>query len=163
LRWRFDPILYGHSQLEAFEAIARVMAHHGVETCTFSFPSTRSLKGDLTEQLRSAGIAPWPEEEKPAFLRAMLGIARPLGLKLLSCCQPQNARLCPGIELASCIPAEVLERGHPLRTALPRERDWSQRKNCLCAPSEDIGDYDRDRCFSGCAYCYSKAGGPLAS
>jgi hypothetical protein len=159
LRWRFDPILYKRSTLEQFEAIATVMAGLGIETCTFSFPSYRSLKGDLAPQFNAAGIEPWPREEKPAFLKGMWSIAQGLGLRLLSCCQPENEALCNGIAPASCIPAEVLERGHPHKLTLPRDRDWSQRKNCQCAVSEDLGDYERDRCLSGCAYCYSRAGG----
>lgn len=159
LRWRFDPLVYGWSSLEQFERIATVMTNTGIETCTFSFPSYRSLKGDLTPQFEAAGIHRWPPEEKPAFLAGLQRIAQPLGLKLLSCCQPENERMHDRIKAASCIPADVLERGHPLHLPLPREKDRSQRQHCHCAPSEDIGDYDKDKCLSGCVYCYSRAGG----
>jgi len=161
IRWRFDPVLEGLSSIEDFDRIAAAMAGIGVETCTFSFPAYRSLKGDLTPQFEAAGIPRWREADKGPFVRHMAEIASGTGIRLLSCCQPENLALDPRVEAASCIPREVLERGHPDNTPLPGGRDRSQRTHCNCAVSEDIGDYEKDRCGGGCAYCYSKAGGPL--
>jgi hypothetical protein len=156
VRWRFDPILADHSRLDDFARIAAAMAALGVPTCTFSFPAYRSLRGDLTPQFEAAGIRRWREEEKPGFVRAMAEIARPLGVALLSCAQPENLALCPYVAAAQCVPADVLSRGHPDGAACGLGRDRSQRTHCLCVESEEIGRYD-DLCRGGCAYCYSKA------
>ena len=162
LRWRFDPLLKGHSSLKRFTEIARVASNLGIETCTFSFPAYFSLKGDLTPAFEAAGIPSWTEPEKRDFLSAMVDIAAPLGLRLLSCTQPDNLALHPAIEAAQCIPQDILERGDPAHRPLTLPKDVSQRSKCLCIQSEDIGDYETDRCRGGCVYCYSKAGGPGA-
>jgi len=156
VRWRFDPILSDHSRLDDFARIAAAMSALGVPTCTFSFPSYRSLKGDLTPQFEAAGIRRWRDEEKPAVVRALAEIAGPLGIALLSCAQPENLAMSPRVSAAQCIPADVLTRGHPDRAACGLGRDRSQRTHCLCVESEEIGRYD-DLCLGGCAYCYSKA------
>ncbi|MCK9459748.1 MAG: DUF1848 domain-containing protein [Proteobacteria bacterium] len=156
VRWRFDPILAGHSRLEDFARIAAAMSALGVTTCTFSFPSYRSLKGDLAPQFEAAGIPRWREEEKPAFVRSMVEIARPLGIALLSCAQPDNLSLSPYVQPAQCVPADILAHGHPHGEPCTLGRDRSQRTHCLCVESEEIGRYD-DVCLGGCAYCYSKA------
>jgi hypothetical protein len=156
VRWRFDPILAGLARLDDFARIAEAMSRLGIRTCTFSFPAYRSLKGDLSSQFEAAGIPRWCEEDKAPFLCSMIGIAKPLGISLLSCAQKENLALHPDVAMAQCIPAGVLERGHPDRLPLELPRDRSQRTHCLCVESEDIGRYD-DLCGGGCAYCYSKA------
>ncbi len=161
IRWRFDPLLKGFTTLETFERIASRAAALGVLTCTFSFPAYFSLKGDLSPLFDRANIPKWTATEKTVFLKAMVDIAKPLGIRLLTCTQPTSAAVDPWISPAQCIPKDVLERGHPEHAPLSLEKDASQRSKCLCIQSEDIGDYETDRCRGGCAYCYSKAGGPL--
>jgi hypothetical protein len=160
IRWRFDPILKRFTSLNMFERIAKEMSKNGVMTCTFSFPAYFSLRGDLTAQFERAGIPKWLESEKIEFLKEMVRIAGDLGVELLSCAQPGNAKFFDAIKEAQCIPADLLERGDPSGERLNLSKDRSQRSHCNCIESEDIGDYDKDRCFGGCAYCYSKAGGP---
>lgn len=162
LRWRFDPLLKNLSSIETFQKIAEVVSALKIPTCTFSFPAYFSLKGDLSSQFEKAGILQWSSAEKRSFLNEMVEIARPLGIRLLSCTQPENCDFNPWIEQAQCIPREVLEQGHPRRIPLLLTKDVSQRSKCLCIQSDDIGDYETDRCKGGCVYCYSKAGGPMA-
>jgi Domain of unknown function (DUF1848) len=159
IRWRFDPILKGWSTVEDFRRIAEVMSGLQVPDCTFSFPTYRSLKGDLTPQFERAKIPRWNNIEKIEFLSEMANVADSLGITLLSCSQPENIQLEPSIKEAQCIPRNVLERGHPDGLLLELEKDFSQRKACQCIQSDDIGSYDTDRCKSGCVYCYSRAGG----
>lgn len=158
IRWRFDPLVKTFSSVARFRAIAAVMADLGIRTCTFSFPAYRSLKGDLTPAFERAGIPRWEEADKAAFLEALAEAAAALGITLLSCSQPENLGLASGVEPAQCIPRDALERG--LGRAIDLGFDRSQRSHCRCVESEDIGDYETDRCLGGCAYCYSKAGGP---
>ncbi len=161
IRWRYDPLLRGLSKVETFKRIAHRMGELGVDSCTFSFPAYRSLKGSLTPFFEQAGIPRWTEARKATFLIELLDAADELGIRLLSCAQPKNLGIDPRVGAAQCIPQGVLERGDPLGESLERARDYSQRSACQCLPSEDIGDYDADRCLGGCVYCYSKAGGPL--
>ncbi|MCP4602175.1 MAG: DUF1848 domain-containing protein [Proteobacteria bacterium] len=163
IRWRFDPLLKGHSSIETFAVIADKMFESGVSTCTFSFPAYKSLKGDLTPQFERAGISRWSRDEQVEFLAEIVGIAASLGIEMLSCSQPENTKLCAAVKPAQCIPEDVIERGDPEEEALDLPKDRSQRTHCRCIESEDIGDYERDRCLGGCIYCYSKAGGPINS
>jgi hypothetical protein len=161
VRWRFDPLLAGRSSLDTFERIARAMGRLGIETCTFSFPAYRSLKGDLAPAFAAAGIASWRDEDKGPFISHLADIAAANGLRLLSCNQPENLALDPRVAPAACVSRVDLERGHPSRASLSvLGRDRSQRSHCNCVESEDLGRYETDRCLGGCAYCYSKAGGP---
>ncbi len=163
LRWRFDPLLFGLNGLEAFERIARPLAAAGVPTVTVSFPSSMSLAGPLGPRYAAAGIEPWPGiAAKAGFAAALVDRASALGLRVLACCQPKVVARVPGLEGAQCIPREVLAALHPRAEPFPEARDRSQRRHCACLPSLDIGDYAEDPCGSGCAYCYSRAGGPAA-
>lgn len=162
LRWRFDPLIYRRNGLELFRQLAAPMADLGVPTVTVSFPSSMSLAGSLLPRYRAAGIEPWPGiAAKVAFATELVAGARERGLRALACCQPKVTGRVEGLERAQCIPLEVLTELHPRGLPFERRKDASQRRHCACPPSEDIGDYDLDRCRSGCAYCYSRAGGPL--
>lgn len=160
IRWRFDPLLKNYSSIKTFQKIAEAVSALKIPTCTFSFPAYFSLKGDLSLQFENAGIPKWEPTEKEAFLTDMVDIARPLDIRLLSCTQPENCEIHPWIEQAQCIPQDVLEQGHPLHTPLVPTKDYAQRSKCRCIQSDDIGNYETDRCLGGCVYCYSKAGGP---
>ncbi len=159
IRWRFDPLLKEFSSIKTFEKIAIRMSELKILTCTFSFPAYFSLKGDLTANFESAKIPKWHHSEKAEFLEEMVKIAQPLGIKLFTCTQPENTAFSEQIEKSQCISKEVLEKGHPQHKMLDLPKDFSQRAKCLCIQSEDIGDYDTDKCRGGCVYCYSKAGG----
>lgn len=158
--WRFDPLLKGFTSLTTFRRIGEKMSELEIKSCTFSYPSYFSLKGDLKPHFERAGIPPWTEREQYEFTEELSHIARDLGLQLQVCAQPRIAALHPDIQEAQCIPKELIERGHSPFEPLSLPKDRSQRTHCLCIESEDIGDYIQDPCHGGCVYCYSKAGGP---
>ncbi len=162
LRWRFDPIWPRPGLLEDFERLADELARVGATTCTFSFPARYSLRGPLTGIYRREGIPLPTMAQRAELLERLVALARPRGIRLLSCSQPENLTLLPpgSIEPAQCIPREILEGLHPEGRRFPLTgHDRSQRKACRCLPSEDVGSYRDDPCGSGCVYCYSKAGG----
>lgn len=158
IRWRFDPILRNRSTLALFEKIAEAVTDAGIRDCIFSFPSYRSLKGNLSPHFEAAKIPAWTTGARDDFAKRLCDSAEKMGITLLACCQPFLSEVDPRIRRASCIDPELLEKGHPEKTPLCLPKDPSQRTDCLCVVSEDIGRYD-DWCGGGCAYCYSKAGG----
>jgi hypothetical protein len=160
IRWRFDPLLYRWTSPDIFVRLADRMCALGVDTCTISLPSSRSLRGSLAAQYRQFGLEPWPPNALRDLVGRMAEIARCRNLRLLSCCRPRLLALDPWIEPAQCVPLEVLEDLHPDGESYPAAKDRSQRRQCCCPRSEDIGDYAADRCRTGCVYCYSPAGGP---
>lgn len=158
--WRFDPVLPGVSDLATFEALAGELGGRGVRSCIFSFPAQMSLKGSLDPQYARFGIRRASRVEKRETALRMAEIAARHGLSLQVCNQPGVVADCGGaVQEARCISAELAAKLHPRAFPLTLDRDPSQRRNCNCDRSHDIGRYD-DLCRSGCAYCYSRAGGP---
>ena len=162
IRWRFDPLLKGYTTIDDFVKIGTWMSDLGITTCTFSFPSYFSLKGDLTSQFEAHAIPKWTSAEKEVFLEELIEKADEMSIELFSCCQPENTRH-GYVKESACIDKGLLERGHPERLPLLLDKDPSQRRRCNCIKSDDIGDYQRHLCKGGCVYCYSKAGGPGAA
>lgn len=163
VRWRFDPLVYSASTVETFAQLAEAFAALGVPTCTFAFPSARSLRGDLLARYAALDVPVWPDEEaRRAFVRELASVAKPLGIRLLSCSQPEVLGYHPAVKQAQCIPLDVLAAAYPAGTPGPAGKDASQRRHCACPPSEELGDYRTDACRTGCLYCYSTLGGPDA-
>jgi hypothetical protein len=160
LIWRFDPVIRGRMTVASFAALAPELAGRGVRTCIISFPAYMSLKGPLDAQYRCFGVERWSRQEKRDFALRLAEVAACLGLELQACCQPKLVADAGGaITPAACISAELAAELHPRGLPLELGKDPRQRRHCRCAVSHDIGRYS-DRCGSGCAYCYSSAGGP---
>lgn len=159
--WRYDPVLPAVSSPDTFARLAARLARAGVRRCFASFLSSLSLKGSLLPQYARFGLAPSPLAEKVEWSARLAEIAAQEGIELRLCCQPKVVeRLGGAVAPASCIDADLAGALHPLGVAVPGGRDASQRRHCRCAPSTDLGDYRLHPCRTGCAYCYSKAGGP---
>jgi hypothetical protein len=159
--WRFDPLLPGRSSPETFARLAASMAGLGVRRCITSFLSSMSLKGSLLPQYARCGLAPSPLAEKIEWAGRLAERAKAEGVELRLCCQPKVVEGLGGaVGEAACIDGEMASALHPECRILGVGKDPSQRRNCRCAPSLDIGDYAAHACRTGCGYCYSKAGGP---
>jgi hypothetical protein len=165
LRWRFDPLLPLADLADTFARLADAFARLEVPTCTVSFPATRSLRGPLIRRYRELGVPCWPAASPAAKADAvarLADLAAERGIRLLACSQPDTVALHPAVRAAQCIPLDVLAAAHPPGAPAPRGNDSTQRRACRCPPSEDLGDYRRDACRTGCLYCYSTLGGPDA-
>ena len=159
LIWRFDPLLNGVTRVETFAELAAQMGSRGVRSCITSFPAYMSLKGPLDPQYARFGITRWSRAQKRDFALELAEVAQRNGLTLFACNQPKVVADSDGaLQAACCISAELASELHPRRLPLELPKDPAQRRHCNCALSHDIGRYD-DRCGSGCAYCYSSAGG----
>jgi len=159
--WRFDPVLPAVSSRDTFARLAARLARAGVRRCIASFLSSLSLKGSLLPQYARFGLAPSPLGEKAAWAARLAETAVAEGIELRLCCQPKVVeRLGGAVAPAACIDAELAAALHPRGVAVPGGRDVSQRRHCRCVPSTDLGDYAAHPCRTGCAYCYSRAGGP---
>ena len=77
-------------------------------------------------------------------------IARENNLIIDTCAEDIDLSLF-GIKYALCIDNNLIERiiGYPLKAA----KDKSQRLECGCVSSVDIGAYNS--CSNGCLYCYA--------
>jgi hypothetical protein len=158
--WRFDPLLRGITELGTFAELAAELGGRGVRSCIVSFPAYMSLKGPLDRQYERYGISRWSRVEKREFALRLVEVATRFGLTLMACNQPRVVQDTGGaVRPAACVSAELAAALHPREIPLDLPKDPSQRRNCNCSLSHDIGRYT-DRCGSGCVYCYSAAGGP---
>lgn len=167
LRWRFDPIVTLEkdsslwSSVDYFANLAQEMAKLGIDNCYFSFCQIYPRKF-TNRNLKQAGIifiTPSLREQKD-LVEKMKAIAKPLGMTLYSCTQPQLEGI-SGIIPASCIDAELLTKLHPQKLPAILRQDPTMarlRPGCFCTESIDIGAYLP--CGHGCVYCYAEAAIP---
>ncbi len=155
INWRFDPILFWHegqkNNLNSFYPIADFMGEMGIRRCTFSFVTpynkVKKRTGEFDQQLYDP-----PLQQKLDVLANLSEFAKSRGIVLESCCDGQVLGV-NGIVRGRCIHG-------PLLSALAGERaslanDKSQRQDCGCSKSSDIGSYDMS-CPHACTYCYAK-------
>lgn len=159
VRWRFDPILHWlegglvRTNMERFSAICTAAAAAGLNECTFSFAQhyrkvqRRSLKTGL--QLTDP-----PLEEKLRLTELLAAQAARFGLVLKSCSDSRWTAV-GGVTAACCIDGELLNqlRGDGMKASLAR--DGSQRQDCGCTKSIDIGSYAQRCVQPACIYCYA--------
>jgi len=92
-------------------------------------------------------------EEKKEAARYLVEIAQRWQLNLFSCSQDFLAAI-PGIKPSACIDGRLLARLHPHQEAVSFKKDKSQRPECHCTESVDIGSYTQF-CPHSCLYCYA--------
>ena len=158
INWRFDPILYWiderglHSNLEFFPKLAEQVAQIGIKRCTFSFATWYKKCRFRTKRQDLTFIEP-DEEEKLLAIYSLVEVASLYNISLFSCAQDEWLKV-KGINKSRCIDGELLAKLHPQGEPAPLDKDKSQRKECGCTTSIDIGSYSQT-CFSGCRYCYA--------
>jgi len=155
---RFDPVVFWsdggavRTNLGEFLGIAAAAAGAGIKDIRTSFAQWYGKAKRRAAARRLAFVDP-PDEAKREHAAALAGIAAAHGLVLHACSQPALAGL-PGIVPSACIDGALLESLHPRREPASRRKDRSQRPDCLCAESKDIGSYTQ-ACPCGCVYCYA--------
>jgi hypothetical protein len=85
-----------------------------------------------------------------AFAKAIADIARSHGMSMATCAEVVDLEKC-GIEYNCCIDKKLIEEiiGCDIKVA----KDKSQRPECGCMDSVEIGSYNT--CLNGCKYCYA--------
>lgn len=155
---RFDPVVFWRdggqlkTNLDFFPVLAREISRRGIKTVRFSF--TQWYKKAVA-RARKTGLDfydPGPEEKKEA-VKKLVGVASDYGLELWCCSQAEIARF-PGVKASACIDGALLARLHPAEEPASTVKDRTQRKDCLCTESIDIGSYTQS-CPSACVYCYA--------
>jgi hypothetical protein len=155
INWRFDPIIFWDdgrkNNLDSFEPICDTMAEIGVSRCTFSFVTWYQKIKNRESAKELHGFDP-PLSQKLELLASLSEYARDRGIIMESCCNDELLTV-PGIVRGSCI-------NGPLLSLLANNRcsyahDNSQRENCGCTKSSDIGSYEMS-CPHDCLYCYAK-------
>lgn len=155
--WRYDPIVLSNVTDEAYH-ISRFAGIAGqlegsttrmVVSLLDDYRQTVSRLKSLTQQGMEVryGIG---KAELAHLLRELAGIAWGHGLELRTCAESPELVHC-GVLPGRCIDPDYLQQVFGLELGLPKDR--SQRPECGCVQSQDIGAYRT--CRHGCLYCYA--------
>jgi hypothetical protein len=157
--WRYDPIIFtpnmdAHYHLGRFTEMCGTLSGYTLR-CIVSFfaPYKKVLKN--CEQL----AIQLPEADR---MREMLiklkEIADSYSIELRTCAAAQDYSEL-GIAPSECIDSTLISK--LTGKSIPYKKDPSQRKECRCTRSIDIGAYNT--CAHGCLYCYANTNHKKAS
>lgn len=160
IKLRFDPIVYwweGRSlrnNLDYFPRLARAASASDLHQICFSFAHWYRKA-----QLRAARLGliyfDPPQEEKIKAAEKLSQIASSFGLELLTCAQAFLSKV-NGIKPSACIDGALLRKLHPAQAQASLVKDRTQREECNCTESIDIGSYTQS-CPHSCVYCYANS------
>jgi len=155
---RFDPVVYWKdgdrlkTNLEFFEEVAEHTGRLGIEDIRMSFTQ---WYGKALRRARKSGFSyvDPAQDEKVQAASELAVIAARRRLRLYACSQIFLTRV-PGIRASSCIDGRLLQELHPRKDPVSLAKDKSQRPECGCTESIDIGSYTQS-CPHSCLYCYA--------
>ncbi|MBN2468628.1 MAG: DUF1848 domain-containing protein [Deltaproteobacteria bacterium] len=157
--WRFDPIIFVEGKgekwiLTRFESIARSLKNQ-TSTVIVSFLDyyrkvERRLKRlEETEAVKTIDIST-RKEVVARISHRLVETAHENGMEICSCAETIDLEPY-GIRPGSCINGNYLNNLFGL--TIRADKDKSQRPECRCTTSQDIGEYNT--CRYGCLYCYA--------
>lgn len=157
--WRFDPILGVEGKgvqwiTSRFEQIACSLQNHTSRVIVSFLDFYGKVVKNLRHLEETTGMKVVDLSEEAEKMGAVAGslaaLAQENRMQIQSCAEARL--LAPyGIMPGACIDADALNRTFGL--ALKPEKDKSQRVQCRCTVSQDIGTYGT--CRHGCVYCYA--------
>jgi hypothetical protein len=154
--WRYDPIMINDEFTAGYHTINLAWLCNELQgyadQCIISFVD---LYSKLSKSVKEEVIRKIPEETMHGLSRSLSEIGFSYGIELRACCEKLDLSG-DGIKPASCIDRDIITRicGHPIH----EKKDKSQRLNCGCMQSVDIGVYNT--CMHGCIYCYANHSEP---
>lgn len=150
--WRYDPILISERypldyHIRAFAKIAEEL-HDYTRKVTISFidEDYRGVKSNIKE----LALLDFPAAKQIQLSASLAEIAHSYGLKIDTCSEKIDLQQF-GIEHARCIDDRLFSQ--LLACNLNVDKDKTQRLECGCVASIDIGMYNT--CRNGCRYCYA--------
>lgn len=155
---RFDPIVFWDSEgelrtnLHVFEMLAPSLAAKGIRIIRFSFAQWYN-KAKRRAAVKGFAYVDPSVEEKKRKTASLVSIAKTWDLHLNSCSQKFLTEV-PGINPSACIDGTLLQSLHPRKERASIKKDKSQRSECGCTESVDIGSYSQF-CPHSCLYCYA--------
>jgi len=157
--WRYDPILLAEKvtpefHIRNFERIAVKLKGY-TDTCIISFIDIyKSAKGRLDK----AGVRAPDETEMRTIAAGISATAGKCGIQMATCAEAVNLDEF-GISHGKCVDDELVSELFGVRVRSGKSKPL--RKDCACAKSIDIGDYNT--CMHNCIYCYANFNRKLIS
>jgi len=156
---RFDPVLHWRSggavvesNLPFFERLADRAGALGLIDIRLSFAQWYGKARRRAVRQGLECVDP-PQTAKIEEACRLAETAARRGLRLFACSQ-NFLTVIPGIEPSACIDGRLLSSLHPNLERASTAEDRTQRAECRCTASVDIGSYEQT-CPHGCVYCYA--------
>jgi len=155
---RLDPVVHWEEEglaktnFHFIEKLAGKAHSLGITDIRTSFAQWYGKAVKRAEKQNFRFLDPSPEDKREVA-RQLAQVARVHGLALYACSQNFLGEV-PGIRPSACIDGKLLQELHPNREPLSQIKDKSQRQECLCTESVDIGSYTQI-CPHACLYCYA--------
>lgn len=150
--WRYDPIAFtpkytAEYHLHAIGEIAR-MLEGGTEKCVISFVDGYAYNRRALAEMGSEDVR---GDQLLEFCKRLAETVHGHNMAVATCAEKVDLDAA-GIEHNACVDARLIERitGKALRVS----KDKSQRQECGCFASIDVGSYNT--CGAGCRYCYAR-------
>lgn len=149
--WRYDPILINEKytperHIACFEMMAGILKGY-TKKCVISFIDSYKNTARHAESLRLKNIT---HQDMRLIGQAFSRTAEKCGMELSTCSESIELGEY-GISHAHCVDGGLFETLAGCRLEVKKDRN--QRKECGCAESIDIGDYNS--CRNLCRYCYA--------
>lgn len=149
--WRYDPILLSKKytidyHVNYFSELAKRLSGY-TNKCVISFVD---LYRNAQSHLKDLNILPIGDREMHELAERLVEIANKNNLVVESCAEKINLEQF-GIQHGHCIDCTLFEK--ILNCKINLSKDKSQRPECGCMESIDIGAYNT--CRNGCKYCYA--------
>jgi hypothetical protein len=156
LIWRYDPVIINDRyslgfHVDRFCSMAQQFYAY-TKKCVISFIDEYRF---LSDAMRRHSIA----ELSPVQIEAFVGQicpaldALPSKITLATCCEKADLAAY-GVQRNACVDGELIARIRGVQKEY--RKDPSQRPDCGCVQSRDIGTYNT--CRHGCVYCYAGRG-----
>lgn len=155
---RFDPVVYWkekdkiQTNFHFFEKMAPELNSRGIKDIRFSFAQWYGKAARRAERYGFLYVDPSKKDKKDAA-RTLAQIAKHWNFSLFSCSQDFISEV-SGVSPSACIEGPRLQDLHPQREIVSMRKDRSQRAECRCTESVDIGSYTQF-CPHSCLYCYA--------
>ena len=151
--WRYDPIILTDKidmkyHIASFENIAKQLVGK-THRCVISF---LDLYKKTVRNIAPIAVTDITAEMMIDLARALSLLASRYDIELVSCAEKIDL-LSHGIKHGKCIDDKLIEE--ICGFALQIEKDKTQRAECGCVASIDVGDYNT--CPHGCLYCYANS------
>ena len=150
--WRYDPIVFTPKytmeyHLHAISEIARLLEGR-TEKCVISFVDGYAYNRKALAEMGNEDVR---ESQLLDFCKRLVETTHAHNMKVATCAEHVNLDSI-GIEHNACIDARLIERitGRTMQVG----KDKSQRVECGCFASVDVGSYNT--CGAGCRYCYAR-------
>ncbi|MBN1151146.1 DUF1848 domain-containing protein [candidate division WOR-3 bacterium] len=148
---RIDPVIITEKytvgwHIESFEKTVFLLQNY-TERIVFSFVD---IYRKNAQKLDSVGAVEIGEDQMSQIALNFGNICKIAGLEVFTCAESMDLSSF-GVRKGKCVDARLLERISG--KTISSKKDRSQREQCLCDESVDIGAYST--CPAGCIYCYA--------